>query len=421
MSNHTSQTIRGNVLPIVLFAGESRGEQGQGAAAAILLLPNGKRFTVSQLLSFSTTEEAEYHGLILGLRKSFQLGLQSLEIKGNSEVIFNQVNGLTEVKSDKSRNLLRETLRLMRQFERASVEWISVEQNRSALKAVRRCIEESLGRENPAIGGTRSLTSVSEEIIRLIHLGSQATDQDYLQIGKELDHFSLKSLVELRSLVPIAIQDMVALQWTGDEEELAQMYRWYLRGLPPEMSVRRVELERQSYAIPVAEKLPWEGQLIGSRENLAYDASNLQNSQLSFLSLGENVDIESFERGTVEFRDINAENGDAHSAIVSPLDTLESMFVFPVSEENISSISLFSPLTPIEDPFAEDQKSLIEPISTKDDYRDTLPSGDRVQQVMSIIMHFSEQEQAAFMYELVQLPELTNKVLTAIAAKLKCL
>lgn len=455
MSNPTSQTIRGNILPIMLFAGESRGEQGQGAAAAILLMPNGKRFTVSQLLSFTCNEEAEYHGLIIGLRKSIQLGIQALEIKGNSETIFNQVNGLAEVKADKSRLLFREVLRLMRQFDRASVEWISAEQNRSARKAVRRCLEESLGQHTPEIGGTRSLSSSSEEVIRLIQLGPQATDQDYLKIGKELDHFSLKSLPELRPLVPIAIQDMIALQWMGDEEELAQMYRWYLRGLPPEMAIRRVTLERQSYEIPTAEKLPWEGQLQGVRDTFGNDSSYLQHSQLSFLSLGEHIDLGSvegieleqdyIETRTVEPKDFQfPKQIESHSAIVSPLDTLESMFAWPGLEEGSASMRSSSPLEPLDqfpldqfpldqfpplnpvddllenqDDFSIDPPLSIDPPPPKDRSRETFPSGDRVQQVIAMIMHFSEEEKSAFMYELVQFPELTNKVLTAIAAQVK--
>ena len=449
MSNPTSQTIRGNLLPIMLFAGESRGEQGQGAAAAILLMPNSKRFTVSQLLSFTTNEEAEYHGLIIGLRKSIQLGIQSLEIKGNSETIFNQVNGLSEVKADKSRLLFREVVRLMRQFDRASVEWISAEQNRSARKVVRRCLEESIERNVPEPGGTQSLSSSSEEVIRLIQLGSQATDEDYLKIGKELDHFSLKTLPELRPLVPIAIQDMIALQWMGDEEELAQMYRWYLRGLPPEMAIRRVSLERQTYEIPADEKLPWEGQLQGVHDVFGQDTSYRQNSQLSFLSLGENIDLgngevidvenENRETRLVEPQDFQfSKNIESHSALVSPLDTLESMFAWPGLEEGSVSMPLSSPLEPLDefpldqfppldpvdgmqqpDDFEIDPPLSIDPPTPKDRSRETFPSGDRVQQVISTIMHFSEEEKSAFMYELVQFPELTNKILTAIAAQVK--
>ena len=421
MSNPNNQTIRGNILPIMLFAGESRGEQGQGAAAAILLMPNSKRFTVTQPLSFTTTEEAEYHGLIIGLRKSIQLGIQSLEIKGNSETIFNQVNGLTEVKSDKSRLLFREALRLIRQFDRASVEWISAEQNRSARKAVRQCLDKDLGLETPENAGSRHLSSSSEEIIRLIQLGPQATDQDYLQLGKELDNFSLKPLAELRPLVPIAIQDMIALQWMGDEEELSQMYRWYLRGLPPNMAIRRVELERQSYEIPAIEKLPWEGQLLGMRDTLNHHPSAFHNSQLSFISLGETLDLGNVEPEStnLETRMIDSRKLESHTAIVSPLDTLESVFVLPEFESGFPSMSSFSHGEPDKETFAPDSSEMIASISSKDKSRDTLPHGDRVQQVISMIVQFSEEEKTAFMNELVQFPDLANKVLAAIASQFK--
>ncbi len=420
MSNPNNQSTKGNVLPIMLFAGESRGEQGQGAAAAIILMPNGKRFTVSQLLSFTTTEEAEYHGLVIGLRKSLQLGIQSLEVKGNSETIFNQVNGLTDVQNDKSRILFREVIRLMRQFERVSVEWISAEQNRSARNAVRRCIEEALGRDNP-FPTSRVSVSISEEVARLIQLGSQATDQDFLQVGKELDHFSLKTLSELRPLVPIAVQDVIALKWSGDEEELAQMYRWFLRGLPPDMAIRRVELERQSYESPTSERLPWEGQLLGSRDTLPNDSPSQDNTtNLSFISLGENIDMGSIEMRRSDVKSFTPKNPTSPSAIVSPLDTLESVFAFPNEDDNLPSMSLFPPVTASVDPFSTLGAASTEPPpEIGDRSRDTLPSGDRVQQAISMLLHFSDEEKAVFMYELIQIPELATQVLSAIAAKLK--
>ncbi len=60
-------------VPIMFFDGESSDNPGQGAAASILLMPNGTRFTVSQLLSSVTTPEAEYRGLIIGLEKAKKL------------------------------------------------------------------------------------------------------------------------------------------------------------------------------------------------------------------------------------------------------------------------------------------------------------------------------------------------------------
>ncbi|MFM7574794.1 MAG: hypothetical protein ACKO4S_16940, partial [Snowella sp.] len=112
---------------------------------------------------------------------------------------------------------------------------------------------------------------------------------------------------------------------------------------------------------------------------------------------------------------------------------LESMFAWPGLGEGSISMPVSSPLEPLEEfpldqfpplaPVDEIQQNQdnfsIAPPAPKDRSRETLPSGDRVQQVISMIMHFSEEEKSALMYELVQFPELTNKVLTAIAAQVK--
>ncbi len=150
------------------------------------------------------------------------------------------------------------------------------------------------------------------------------------------------------------------------------------------------------------------------------------------------IDVENENRETrlVEPQDFQfSKNIESHSAIVSPLDTLESMFAWPGLEEGSISmpassplepleefpLDQFPPLTPVNDIRQNQDNFAIAPPAPKDRSRETLPSGDRVQQVISMIMHFSEEEKSALMYELVQFPELTNKVLTAIAAKLNAI
>ena len=188
----------------------------------------------------------------------------------------------------------------------------------------------------------------------------------------------------------------------------------------------------------------------GVRDTFGNSSPYLQNTQLSFLSLGEQIDLGSvdgieLERENVETRVVEPKDFQSpqpiefHSTIVSPLDTLESMFLWPGLAEGSVSMPLTSPLEPLDefpldqfppldpvddiqqnqDNFVIDPPLSIDPPPPKDRSRQTLPSGDRVQQVISMIMHFSEEEKSALMYELVQFPDLTNKVLTAIAAQVK--
>lgn len=97
-------------FPIILFDGTSVSNPGAAAAASVILLPNGRRYTVSQFLSLATDQEAIYTGLIIGLRKAKQLGLRRLEIKGENDLIFNQVNKLVPVTDRSLQKLYLETM-----------------------------------------------------------------------------------------------------------------------------------------------------------------------------------------------------------------------------------------------------------------------------------------------------------------------
>ncbi len=59
MSTNPQKPIIAKDTPIMLFAGEFQGTLLQGVSAAVLLMPNGRRYTVSQLVSVNHKDEAE--------------------------------------------------------------------------------------------------------------------------------------------------------------------------------------------------------------------------------------------------------------------------------------------------------------------------------------------------------------------------
>lgn len=384
-------------VPIMFYDGESPDDPGQGAAAAILLMPNGKRFTVSQLLPTVTTQEAEYRGLIIGLEKAKKLGIRQLEIKGDSETVFNQINGLTQVSPDPLKPLHFEARKLMRSFEKVSVEYISHEQNRSARAAVRRCIGEALGRETP-----KTVTPVQPHLLpaiaEMVELGDKATEADYRSlILEQLDEYKLKSLAELRTFIPTEVQDTIALQWNGKEEELAEMYRWYLRGLPPDMAIKKVKIDYQDEIEPILEKLPWE-------EGLLVSSSHLfpEDEAEELPPLGEVISLET-------------ENLAKNLTQQPPLEPID-----PKIQETFLSLAALATSPPLED---SDNIILSEPhlevISGSrpqtENGKDTLPSHTRVSNVIELIERLSSSEKQVLTQELVKYPEMVNLILKAIA------
>lgn len=283
------------------------------------------------------------------------------------------------------------------------MELISAEQNRPARKALYRCFAEVLG--HSATSATHPRKSLTAEILNLIQLGDQAKKEDYLVLGSVEDDLAQLSLDKLRPKVPLAVQDLMALQWNGDETELTQMYRWYLRGLPPNLAIGKVVSERTSNPGVLITKLPWEGQL-REEVSMQIETGDIFDATLEPIFLAD-MDDETSPISIIP---------PASPAPLDPLDPLD----FSLEDVFLSNV------TPDSDaPAAGFFQNFLDPFSTageelddqklRDRVKDTLPSVDRVQQILGMIMHLSETDKTRLVQELTQFTEITNRWLQAIA------
>ncbi|MBE9175866.1 reverse transcriptase-like protein [Synechocystis salina LEGE 06155] len=394
MANSSTSSSTGKSVPILFYAGEALEQKGQGAAVAILLLPTGKRTSVKQLLASATSAEASYRALLIGLQKARQLGIHEIEVKGHNEKVFNQVNGLEDIDQLPLRHLHREVVAVMKQFERVMVEWIPLDQNRPAYQTVQKCLATVAG--HPKASG--SPRPIAPEIVRLVKLGNQATAQDFQALQSKLDEFSRQSLAALRRHIPLEIQDRLALQWNGDESQLAEMYRWYLRGLPPDFIVRKFQLEALASAPSQDQKLPWEDQLLSQ-----------VTPQPGVFAAPAFTDVRD-DFGHIDFAP------PPPPPLFAPLGggNLVPRESFSLTEPGFSGSPMASTAS---DPFATDHDNLYQ--DQLGQAKDTLPTVDQVQQIVSMIMDLPPGEKTRLVKDLAQLPELSNQFLTAIADRLK--
>lgn len=377
--------------PIMLFDGTSVSKAGAGAAAAVLLMPNGRRYTVSQFLGKATKPEAAYRGLLIGLQKAQKLGIRQLEIKGDSEIVFHQVNGSVQVREQKLLPLYQEAIKLMRTFDKVSLDLIPPEQNRSAAAAVSRCIGEALGIDTQS--GTPIAAQITPNVARLIKLGTKATERDYRKLVAEDDDFTAKSLSELRELVPNTIRDEIALHWDGKDSNLAEIYRWYLRGLSPEIAIRKVEIDtRFNQRERQIDKLPWEGEL----------QSNSTSEQVEFDS--QNPFLSSKNTGNSSPTNLTIQP----TLILSNLANLDNTFVE----------QLDSDLEPVITSSPELMVSSYEDQREPDYSKDTWPSDEKIKHIVDLIEGLSPEEKTNLIQQLVKVSDLANLMLKAIAEQM---
>lgn len=113
------------------FDGGSRGNPGPSGAGAVLyrLGEGGRREEVWSSSVWvgqaSTNNEAEYSGLIEGLRGAKELGIKKLSVQGDSKLVIQQMMGNYKVSSPKMRPLYKKAKLLAEYFDDLNLEHIA--------------------------------------------------------------------------------------------------------------------------------------------------------------------------------------------------------------------------------------------------------------------------------------------------------
>ena len=97
----------------------------------MITTPDGEILKYRVRLKFpATNNEAEYEGILMGLRFKKALGVKNLLIQSDSKLVIEQIKGEYEAKEERMQKYLRLTKHLTREFD--EVEFIQVPRNQNA-------------------------------------------------------------------------------------------------------------------------------------------------------------------------------------------------------------------------------------------------------------------------------------------------
>ena len=116
----------------VWFDGACRFNPGPMGAGAVVALEDGRRKVLSRSMGLGTNNQAEYHGLILGLRHALALGATAATVHGDSQLVIKQLQGLYQVRHPQLKPLHGEALGLLAKLRPVKLEWVPREQNAEA-------------------------------------------------------------------------------------------------------------------------------------------------------------------------------------------------------------------------------------------------------------------------------------------------
>lgn len=110
---------------IIYSDGGSRGNPGVSAAAYVIESPDGEVIErAGQFLGITTSYQAEYQGLLLGLERALVLGYKKIEYRLDSLMVVNQMKGIYTVKNRELWPVNERIIDLLAQFD--SVRFVHV-------------------------------------------------------------------------------------------------------------------------------------------------------------------------------------------------------------------------------------------------------------------------------------------------------
>ena len=130
---------------IIYTDGCSKGNPGP-AAIGVAAYKDGDRtpfFTLSDEIGVTTNNQAEYRALIKALEYAVNLKVLEVEIRSDSELMVNQMNGSYRVKNIDLKPLHIEAKRLSGLIEKFTIAAIPREHNRQADKLANMALDKS--------------------------------------------------------------------------------------------------------------------------------------------------------------------------------------------------------------------------------------------------------------------------------------
>jgi len=118
---------------ILYFDGCSKGNPGPAGAGAVIYQNDIEVWSEAIFVGAKETNNvAEYAGLILGLRKAVQMGIHSLLIRGDSQLVIRQMRGEYKVSSANMIPLYKEAKGLCASIQSIAFEHVYRDKNTRA-------------------------------------------------------------------------------------------------------------------------------------------------------------------------------------------------------------------------------------------------------------------------------------------------
>ncbi len=121
--------------------GGARGNPGEAGCGVVLDLP-GRREEHTLYLGIATNNVAEYAALLAALERAQALGIESLDVRSDSQLLVEQMNGRYKVKAAHLKPLWTRARILAAGFRRVGIVHVARDANRAADALANRAMDD---------------------------------------------------------------------------------------------------------------------------------------------------------------------------------------------------------------------------------------------------------------------------------------
>jgi ribonuclease HI len=130
------------VKTVVHVDGGARGNPGPAATGVVIETPDGQvLYAGGETIGVATNNVAEYRALLAGLEHARELGATEVDVRGDSALVVNQVNGTWKIKEPHLRPLREEAVRALQGFDRWTLRHVRREHNAHADELVNQALD----------------------------------------------------------------------------------------------------------------------------------------------------------------------------------------------------------------------------------------------------------------------------------------
>lgn len=132
IENEVTKTT--NIAHVIVYSdGGSRGNPGPSASGFVIM--NSEEHVIHEggmYLGITTNNQAEYHGVRLGLEKALEMGARTVDFRMDSLLVVNQMNGVYKIKNRELWPINERIRELVKKFNKVTFSHVKREFNQLA-------------------------------------------------------------------------------------------------------------------------------------------------------------------------------------------------------------------------------------------------------------------------------------------------